>query len=77
MILFAILLLISSFVISISLYNAIKKAPVKYLDEEKFIDAIRYEERFSKIFENQKPVDIMQDYSLHKVGSFHPFTNSL
>jgi hypothetical protein len=39
-------------VLSIYVYRAIKSAPLKYTDEKRFAEAIRYEERFSHAFEN-------------------------
>lgn len=49
------LIIISStlfIIISSYIYKIIKSAPLKYIEEERFIDAISYEERFSHIFEN-------------------------
>jgi hypothetical protein len=33
-------------------YKSIKTAPIKYTDEKRFIEAVRCEERFSRILEN-------------------------
>ena len=55
------------FLFVIFIYKAIKKAPVKLNDEENQIDAVRYEERFSSMFENEnhpdKVQDVRKDYS--------------
>jgi hypothetical protein len=39
-------------IISGYIYKLIKSAPLKYLDEKRFIDAVKYEERYSDIYEN-------------------------
>jgi hypothetical protein len=41
-----------SIIISKYIYKLIKTAPLKYVDEKRFADAVRYEERFARIYEN-------------------------
>ena len=44
--------LIASIFISRYIYKIVKTAPIKYTDEKRFTEAIRYEERFSGALEN-------------------------
>lgn len=49
------LIIIFSILFSITLifvYRTFLNAPIKYEDEEKFKDALKYEERFAEIYEN-------------------------
>lgn len=48
------ILLISFLIILFSVFRAFLKAPLKYVDEENFLDAVRYEEKFSDIYENKQ-----------------------
>jgi hypothetical protein len=41
-----------SIIISKYIYKSIKTAPLKYVDEKRFVDAVRYEEKFAQIYEN-------------------------
>jgi|GEM_PF-3115504 hypothetical protein len=50
------LIIIFSILFSITLifvYRTFLHAPIKYEDEEKFKDALKYEERFAEIYENK------------------------
>ncbi len=59
-------------IITLIIYRAIKKAPVRLEDEEKQIDAVRYEERFSDILENNEIVD--DEQKVRKVYNPQPTT---
>jgi hypothetical protein len=49
---FLIITSVLSIAISGYIYKIIKTAPLKFTDEKRFVDAIRYEERFSPVYEN-------------------------
>ena len=57
------ILLVSFLIISFSIIRAFTKAPVKYVDEERFLEAIRYEERFSNIYENNETPKLKNESS--------------
>ena len=50
------LIIIFSILFSITLifvYRTFLHAPIKYEDEEKFLEAIKYEERYAELYENE------------------------
>jgi len=57
-------------IIVLFIYGAIKKAPVRLTEEEKLIDAVRYEEKFSSILEDNSTSD--EEPKVQKIYSPQP-----